>query len=558
MDTIRPKTPLASSTDYPTTGVNGTVGRTGTFTFKSNGNTGLNGTMDVRRYGWSLNNDTAITNTVEVPAGGDGTVTLPITPTQAGTNVLYVTAIDRAGNRSATSAVYTFRVAEPAIPLASWRLDETSGSTAGDASGGGRPLTLTGGASFGSGYDANGMVLNGTTAHATAGSPVVDASRAFTISAWVRLDNTNGFAIVANQDGTHVGPFYLEYSKDVDRWTMSWTPADANPASIHRATSAAPPQVGVWTHLLGTYEPNSLRLALYVNGKLEGTTTATLWKSTGNLIIGAGRWGTPRVNHFPGRIDAVRVWDRELSADEAAVQANEAVARARLSLDEQTGTTTLEQVSGQQATLSVGVTWSGNPADPDDPNDVPTSEDKWVKFPASGTDSVTAQRPALLRSDRSYTVSAWARLDSTEYGSGAPVSLGDTGYTPFQLQYRSESKQWGFLVNRSATQSSAQIALSDQPAQAGQWVHLVGTFDYASGRMALYVNGQKQAVNFLGTTGGTGVSSWNGGGPLWLGRTVWAGSPSNPWRGDVDDARVYSGVLTAEQISQLYFTTQHH
>lgn len=58
VDATAPNKPSVSSTDYPTTGINGSVGRTGTFTFSPNGNTGLNGTMDVVRYGWSLNVDT--------------------------------------------------------------------------------------------------------------------------------------------------------------------------------------------------------------------------------------------------------------------------------------------------------------------------------------------------------------------------------------------------------------------------------------------------------------------------------------------------------------------
>ncbi|WP_433270822.1 LamG-like jellyroll fold domain-containing protein [Actinosynnema sp. CS-041913] len=558
VDTVKPNTPAVSSTDYPATGVHGTVGRTGTFTFRTNGNTGMNGAMDVRRYRWSLNNDTATTYTVDVPAGGDGTVTVPITPMKAGTNVLYVSAFDRAGNRSATNAVYTFRVAEPAVPLASWRFDESSGTVAEDNSGGGRPLTLTGGASFASGYEGNALSLDGTSGYAASASRVLDTSRAFSVSAWVKLDRLGGHNhTVVSQDGNRLSAPYLFYANDIDRWAMTLPDADVDWPTFARITSAAPPALGVWTHLVGTYEPTTRTMSLYVDGKLEGTATGNSWGSSGSLVVGAAKWQGNRGDHLPGAVDRVSVWDRVISVEEVAAVANSTVPRARLALDEQTGTTTLEEVSGQQATLSDGVTWAGTPVDPDDPNQVPTSEDKWLNFGASGSREVTASRPALLRTDRSFSVSAWVRLETVDTPSGAVISLGDTSYTPFQLQYRPENKQWAFLLNRHADRSSWQVALSDGQVQAGQWVHLVGTYDFAAGRMSLYVDGVRQTVNFLGTSGGNGVSSWNGSGPLWLGRGVWGGTKSDPWRGDVDDTRVYSGVLTPEQIDNIHYSTTH-
>ncbi|WP_170211762.1 LamG-like jellyroll fold domain-containing protein [Saccharothrix australiensis] len=557
VDTVKPNTPAVSSIDFPDVGIGDAVGRTGTFTFRTNGNTGMNGKMDVRKYGWSLNNDTATTHTVDVPSGGDGTVTVSITPTKAGTNVLYVTAFDHAGNRAAANAVYTFRVGEPAVPKASWSFNESSGSSAGDDSGGNRPLTLQGQASFAPGYEGNALTLDGTSGHATSPWSLLDTSRAFSVSAWAKVDRLDGYYTVASQDGAVASPFYLQYSRDVDRWTVSWTDSDTAAPGLTRVASAARPQIGVWTHLVGSYEPDSGLVSLYVDGKLEGTGTARMWTAIGSLVIGASKWDSRRADHFPGAVDAVRVWDRVLSAAEVAAQANVAVLRARMALDEQAGTTTLEQVSGQQASLSAGVTWAGTPVDPDDPNQVLKGEDKWLNFGASGPREVTAPRPAILRTDRSYSVSAWVRLENVDAEAGAAVSLGDTHYTPFQLQYRPENKQWAFLINHYADRGSWHVALSDKPAQAGKWVHLVGIYDATSGRIALYVDGVRQTFNFLNAPGGGGVSSWNGTGPLWLGRGVWGGKKSDPWRGDVDDARVYSGVLTTDQVRGLRESTPH-
>ncbi|QFZ19049.1 LamG-like jellyroll fold domain-containing protein [Saccharothrix syringae] len=548
VDATKPNTPEVTSEEYPATGVHGSVGRTGAFTFSPNGNTGPGGSMDVRKYGWSFNNDTSITDSVDVTSA-DGSVTVPITPPRAGLNTLYVTAFDRAGNRSVKSAEYLFEVAEPVGPTGSWALDETTGAVAADETTANRPLTLNGGASFTPGYSGNGLSFNGTTGFAATATPVLDTTRAFTVSAWAKLNGTGGYHTVVGQDGDWGSPFFLQYSADVGRWTFT-TGVDGQ--NFSRLASTTPPRVGVWTHLLGTYDPAAHQLKLYVDGKLEGTGTATIRPAGGSLTVGASWWDNKRTDFFPGSVDRVRTWDRLLTPDEVAAEANTAVLRAHYALDERTGTTTRDAVSGQQATLAGGANWAGS-TDPD-----AYGEEKWLNY-KSTPGSVTGPRPAELRTDRSYSVSAWVRLGDLQYARSA-VSLGDSQYAPFMLMYRPENKQWGFLMTQNPVSSAWWVALSNSSLtdrDLNKWVHLVGTYDAVTGRIALYVNGAKQTKNFSVTPDGSGVTGWNGTGSLSLGRGFWGGQPADPWLGDVDDARVYSGVLTPGQVSQVYFDTFH-
>ncbi|MGW4211689.1 LamG-like jellyroll fold domain-containing protein [Lentzea sp. NPDC004789] len=553
VDSVPPNTPAVSSTDYPTTGVNGSVGHTGTFTFSPNGNTGLNGTMDVVAYGWSLNTDT-FENRVDV-TGADGVMAVPITPTQGGSNVLYVQAYDKANNRASAARTYVFNVADPSGPVAAWSFDETGGTTAADTSGKGHPLSLNG-ATFGSGYAKNGQV-NSTSSFSSTSSAMVDNSRAFSVSAWAKLDKADSDYTVASQDGSRVSAFSLKYSKDVDRWSFSATTADQDSPGLIRASSAVSPQLGVWTHLLGTYEPNLHKMLLYVNGKLEGSAdAASLWKATGPFVVGAAKRSGTRVEQLPGTIDHVQVWDRALSAAEAASQNNFAVLRARYNLDERIGTTTKDEVSGQNGTLSGGVAWAGTPADPLDPNQILTSKDKWLNFDSSGTGEVAGQHPQNLRTDRSYTVSAWVRHAGLDNASRAAVGMGDASYSPFLLGYRAETGKWGFLLTKTPT-GDGYYALSDQPAEANQWVHLAATFDATTGTIKLYVNGVMQNTFASGTTTGTGLQTFNGTGDFWVGRGIWGGQRSDEWKGDIDDARIYSGVVTAGSIADMRLATLH-
>ncbi|GLY52641.1 LamG-like jellyroll fold domain-containing protein [Lentzea sp. NBRC 102530] len=549
IDTISPNTPAVSSSDYPQTGAGGSVGRTGNFTFSPNGNTGPSGSMDVARYGWSLN-DTTFGNEVVVTQA-NGTVTVPITPKRGGRNSLYVQAYDKAGNPAANPKEYWFNVADAANPVAAWNFDETSGMTAADITGAGRSLTLNG-ATFGSGYANNGQV-NTTSSFSSTSSPVVDTSRAFSVAAWVKLNNNNGFFTVASQDGNAASGFYLQYAQDANRWSFSSTTSDAALPASTRAISAAPPELGVWTHLLGTYDPDTHKLALYVNGKLEGSATATLWNAAGAFVVGAAKSSGTRADRLPGVIDHVQVWNCQVSAEEAARHSNLAVLRAHYNLDERIGTTTKDEVTGQNATFSGGVDWSGTSVDPDDPDQILTSKDKWLNFNSSWTGQATGPKPAILRTDRSYTVSAWVRHGGIDSSARGVVSMGDATHSPFILGFRPETGKWGFLLTRTSS-GGGRYALSDLPAQANKWVHLAATFDATTGTIALYVDGVKQSA-FDGPN--TGLQTFNGSGGVLMGHAMWAGNKSDFWKGDVDDVRLYSGVLTGADIEDIRTSTKH-
>lgn len=545
VDTIDPRMPAVTSSDYPETGQRGSPGRTGIFRFSPNGNTGPNGSMDVVQYGWSLNVET-FDNRVDVTAA-DGVMEVPITPREGGTNSLFVTAFDRAGN-AGEPREYVFNVADPSNPIAAWNFDETGGDTAADITGKGHPLTLNG-AAFGSAYANNGQV-NNTSSFSSTSTPLLNTEHAFSVSAWAKLDKADSFYTVASQDGGSVSGFYLQYSDAEDRWSFSAATEEGSNPSTVRAVSSAPPELGVWTHLLGTYEPNSREMKIYVNGKLEGTANAKLFGTTGLFVVGAAKWNGGRVDRFPGVIDHVKVWDRALNDAEAANQSNFAVLRAHYNLDERVGTATRDEVTGQNGTLSGGVRWAGTPADPDDPDQLLISKDKWLKFDESGTGEVAGARPANLRTNRSYTVTAWIRNTATESHARAAIGLAGATHSPFLLGYRPETGRWGFTV--AATESGGgEYALSNTVAEANKWVHLAATYDFTTSTITLYVNGTKQ------NTARTGVQTFNSSGGLWLGRGIWDGHRSDPWQGDVDDARVYTGVLSDDAITVLFSATMH-
>ena len=121
--------------------------------------------------------------------------------------------------------------------------------------------------------------------------------------------------------------------------------------------------VNAWTHLAFSYDGAHTRL--YVNGELAATKAVgpIAAPSDGPLYIGCDGpiWG----DHFRGRIDEVRLYDRALAAGEVGadmetpMQTPKAGPVAAWSLDEGSGTTAADATgAGNTATIEKA-TWTG-------------------------------------------------------------------------------------------------------------------------------------------------------------------------------------------------------
>ncbi|WP_426512672.1 glutaminase domain-containing protein [Dactylosporangium sp. McL0621] len=181
-------------------------------------------------------------------------------------------------------------------------------------------LTLSGGAALGGGYSGTGLELNGSTGFATA-ARLVDTAASFSVSAWVQLAATSNFATVAAQDGVQASGFYLQYSAADNAWAFAMLAADTANAAATRAVSPFPPRTGGWTHLVGVRDASVGRLRLYVDGAaVADAAMGVAWAAGGAFTIGRGKWNGGDADHFPGRIDQMRVWTRALTdADVRAI-----------------------------------------------------------------------------------------------------------------------------------------------------------------------------------------------------------------------------------------------
>ncbi|MFU8853054.1 LamG-like jellyroll fold domain-containing protein [Micromonospora sp. SL1-18] len=530
VDTTVPPIPTVSSTAFPdgaegdaVMGVNSSV------------TIGANGGADIASYEYTLNGAATALDKKAAPAAEGESVTITVTPDRF-VNWLHVRSVDTASNRSEVATV-VFYAGSPPGPVGDWALDETGdGTVAVDSTANARNAPLGGGATWSNGVEGGALHLDGVSGYAATAGPVVDAMKSFSVSAWVRLTNLSHNSVALTQVGAHASTFTLYYSSYYKHWIFNRTPADADADNYTRAVSTTVPAVDTWTHLAGVYDAPAQQIRLYVNGVLEATTAFTFpWAGAGGLQIGRSKVNSVLGEYFAGDIDAVKAYDRVLLPGELQQVPRLA---GHWKLDETTGTTAADSAGGHPAT------WSSTGV----------SRTAGVSGNAVAVDGIsgvlTASGPAV-RTDGSYTVTAWVRPDSLTR-NGIAVSQSGGAVSGFNLGY-SWSDDYGMYlwsVRTSASDASGSALREavdpfDTPI-TGTWAQLTAVYDAQTHQLRLYVNGQAVAET-------AHASAWNAGGGLLIGRGQ-APNVSFPqyFTGGIDEVRVYAGVLSDQEIFDSY------
>ncbi|MFJ9695643.1 LamG-like jellyroll fold domain-containing protein [Kitasatospora sp. NPDC101183] len=165
--------------------------------------------------------------------------------------------------------------------------------------------------------------LNGSSYYRTKQSPGIDTTRSYSIAAWAKINNTSGFRTIVSQTGNQRSPFYLQYSSAYGRWSFTLAGEDRYPpARYYTVNDYAPPQVGAWTHLVGTYNADTQTITLYVNGQAAGTSKVDAtwhgWTTNGPLTIGSESMvERPNVNGLDGAVSDVRLYPYALTDQQA-------------------------------------------------------------------------------------------------------------------------------------------------------------------------------------------------------------------------------------------------
>nr|WSX74756.1 LamG domain-containing protein [Streptomyces sp. NBC_00899] len=420
------------------------------------------------------------------------------------------------------------------------------------------------------------LTLDGTTGYAATASSHVNNLDSFSVVGWAKLSSKpDHAAVIATQTGAHRPSFELYYSATYG-WSFDAYTADADTADIVRAaqgdTTHSP--AGVWTQLLGSYDANTDDMRLYVNGVWVATTKfAAPFYGGGPTQIGAGSYDGAPGSFFPGQVDDVQLYDRALSAPEAASLFHDQLqVEGRWRLDSASGSPVVSPDSlaaaADQHPLTLG---SGAKIDATGAASMVGAGSLVLDGTANGYAS-TSSSP--IHTDSSFTVSAWVSTPARPTKPVTVMSMAGATTSGFAVRYVPDSADpanagaWQLQTSNADSTTAVVSTASDSSFQNnGSWDHVAVVYDLMAGQMRLYVNGQlQQSLCSDSDDDGTPDDpsctesvSWNSSvlpfdatkglqlGRIKTGASTWG----EYWPGVIDDVWVFGGVASDTQIAAL-------
>ncbi|MEJ8650737.1 glycerophosphodiester phosphodiesterase family protein [Streptomyces sp. MS1.AVA.3] len=365
----------------------------------------------------------------------------------------------------------------------------------------------------------------------TAG-PVIDTTKSFSVSAWVKLDSKDRNQTFLSQAGNRASGFQLYYSKAYDKWVFNQHTADTDAPDLVRAVSREAVQPAEWTHLTGSYDADKRSLSLFVNGRLQQSVQAApVWRATGGLQIGRVRALGAWKEAAAGAIDEIRTVQSPVTqADATALSTGRLPVHlqelASFPLDESAGAT---HVGGGMGAGPVA-TLAGGGAQLGAPGKVGTA------LKLNGTTAYAATAGPVVDTTKSFSVSAWVKLDAKDRNRTFLSQAGNHA-SGFQLYYSKAYDKWVF--NRHTTDSDNTTIVrstSTDTAQTGVWTHLTGVYDSAAKKIQLFVNGKPQtAADF--------TTPWRANGGLQIGRLHYQSTFQEHFAGTIDNIRIWDETV---------------
>ncbi|MEV6345208.1 LamG-like jellyroll fold domain-containing protein [Actinoplanes sp. NPDC051851] len=261
-----------------------------------------------------------------------------ITTTQAVGTGSTLSATDYRYDAEGRITAETAYNSDPATtPVARWKLNETSGTRAADSAGNspGTTSDVTWSTAAPTGLSGSATFTGSGTSKVLTDGPVVDTTRAYTTSTWVKLTSKAADGYVLAQPGANGNStFKLAYLASTDKWQAEGTVrlADGSSGWWSAASAAGLPALNAWTHLAVVVDPTAGTVKLYVNNALVATSTVGVNafnnQATGQLNIG-NQYGA---SGFTGSIADVQFFQRALSATQvSAIYGNTQPTAAKVS-----------------------------------------------------------------------------------------------------------------------------------------------------------------------------------------------------------------------------------
>jgi hypothetical protein len=397
-----------------------------------------------------------------------------------------------------------------------WKLDETSGITAADATNAGNNGTHTNGPVITtSGLIDGAVTFDGTDDYiGVPESASLVASDSVAVSAWIRPTATGAYdRMIVNKEG--------EYEVALVNNEIKWALANTSPGWAWHHTGVFV-ESGRWSHVVISYD--GVQVKTYLNGQLAETYSASGGIGDVNVAhneLRIGARSNPAGSFFAGQIDDVHVYTRAVSDAEVA---NLHGLVGHWKLDEASGTTLADAtILGGHAAVSGGApTWTSG------------MRSRALSFNGTSDQATTNQ---VFAPPSTGTVAFWFR-------SNGPAAF--------------RQRLFGLSTNWEAWQDPDGIIRFDLCADgnvggihtvtalatAGRWYHVAVTFDSATDAYAVYVDGVLVKSGISATALDPQASAQ-------LSFGVRTGT-SERFAGLMDDFRVYNRRLALPEIYEVY------
>ncbi|MFF0446660.1 LamG domain-containing protein [Streptomyces sp. NPDC004609] len=581
-----PGAPLVNSPQFPSEKDGAGVGSTGDFTFSPNTEDGFDDA--VVKYVYDFDTDDQPAATVQPVRAGDP-VTVRWTPQLRVGHKLFVTAYDSANNPS-TPVTYLFTAVEGQPAAGQWSLSDGAQAAVARDESGNHPARIGPAIrrdTAGNGTEADRVMdLNGTPdSYLETDAPVVGTDSGFSVSAWVKPDVLDRDMTVVSQNGTGEPGFRLGYRASGKTWEFALATADVQAMGettlVATGTRTCPgvtaPQVvcaGEWRHIAGVYDPGATKpLRLYIDGELQAEAAQpSPWHAHGTFQMGRVRAKTGYHGHWDGQLADVRAYNRVTPADEVSKMVVGKLSRLGYWPLDTVGGTSFPALGGGQALVMGGGAEYYRETD----LDVLVGNFLMITQNAAGQQigggrmllkdsGYAATATAPLPGTGSFSVTARVRLSSdTATTRQAVLALPGDTTNRFVVRFTASEGglpgHWELVVPREAgseTPAAVARAYADGSPHEGHGQFVTVTYDALTQRLSLYVDGAAAEPRpgasppVSGHVDGVAMT-WPATGGLQVGRArTGAGSWGDYLSGDVDDVRIYNGVLDRSTIERL-------
>ncbi|WP_406305077.1 LamG domain-containing protein [Streptomyces sp. NBC_00885] len=566
-DATLPGKPNVLSKEYPADTVeHDGVGTYGDFTFTPNPNDSVPDT-DVVKYRYAFDGEVSAASPTIAAAAPGGPASVTWMPPRDGPHWLEVVSVDKAENTS-TRQRYDFKVSEGKPVAGQWNLADEPGSTEAHDEREAFSANAGSGVTFGvegpGGTADSAAHFDGTSnAYLDAEETVIDSSKGFSVSAWVRPTDLSRDMAVVSQDGTGEPGFTLGYDSIGKTWSFSVPVTDVDTIGEWKAVSTGLTAVkDQWVLLTGVYDAQKTELQLYVNKDMKGTAQRpSVWKSYGPLQIGRSTAKSGYRDQFTGDLAEVRVFDRILPAAQVAeLMTVKPDRKGYWQLDTATNGVSAEtgKPSGSTTVYGPALNLSGNASiyrpDPDPlvGDTAALVGDGHLLLAGDGGYASTVTAP--ITGGTSFTVSARAQLTSLDPEKSQTVlSLPGVNANRFAVRYRADAEggKWELVVAKTDTAGAEVKSFADDqelPDTGGSGQHLAVVYDAVANEIRLYVQGQLAA-----TAHGVDTTLWTASGGLQVGRS--AIGDSEFFAGALDEVRAYTGAADPVRVRQMAVLT---